>query len=111
MLQLAALHVLVQLGIASSFANLGALLLCAQLNFALSQVITWKDRHDIDGDSRALRRLARFNGMVLVSALANQLTFLLVISHAHYLIAGSLALLVGAVINFTVSDRLVFTAE
>ena len=98
LLQLAALHLLVELNVDKSVANLFALVCFAQLNFALSSVITWTNRR------------ARFNGVVVVSALANQLTFMVAVPHIEYLIAGTLSLIVGAIINYLVSDRVVFTA-
>lgn len=110
LLQLAALHLLVELNVDKSVANLFALVCFAQFNFALSSIITWTDRREPDRNSPVVQRMARYNGMILVSALANQLTFMVAITHVEYLIAGVLSLLVGAIINYLASDRLVFTA-
>jgi len=109
LIQILCLHALVEVGVAPSVANVVTLICCAQLNFALSCRVTWAERRDISSEGQSTwHRLARFNGMVLISGLANQATFMATVPHLNYLIAGVLAIAAGGIVNYTVSDRIVF---
>jgi putative flippase GtrA len=108
-LQLGLLGLLVTAGLPHALANVAALLLSTQLNFGLSQSVTWADRTAAsDGRTGLAQRWARFHAMVAVSLLLNQLTFQMAEAHLHYLPAAALGIAVGGIVNFALSDRLVF---
>jgi putative flippase GtrA len=112
LLQLGFLETLVIIGMEKNVANFVALLASAQVNFFLSHSVTWAERRIRDEKgSRLLDKLARFNGLIAVSVLVNQLTFAVAVSRIHYLLAAVLGILAAASINFFVSDRLIFVAQ
>jgi len=109
LLQLAFLHALVSIGLEKSVANFVALLTLAQVNFFLSLRVTWAERRARDSTgSRLIDTMARFNAMVAVSVVVNQLTFELASTRANYLVAGGSAILVAGLLNYLASDRIVF---
>ena len=112
LLQLTLLAALVDLGSEKSFAHIIALIVSAQVSFFLNREVTWSERRAPDEKGlQLIGKLARFNGMIAVSMLVNQLTFVVAAAHIEYLLAGALGVAVAAGINYTVSDRLVFSAQ
>lgn len=107
--QLGLLAALVSLGLEKTVAHAIALIASSQASFFLSREVTWAERRTVgESGTKLLGRLARFNAMIAVSMLVNQLTFVVAAAHIQYLLAGALGVLVAAVINYTVSDRLIF---
>ena len=108
-LQLLALSALGRLGVELHAANTVAFLLPTQANFALSSVVTWRDRlGPAQRPASVGRRLASYNGMALGCLVVNQAVFALAVPFAHYLAASAAGILGGALINYTVSGRVVF---
>jgi putative flippase GtrA len=106
------LAALVGLGVDKGIANAFALIVLAQLHFFASREITWAERWVPARDARWLfGRLARFDGMMATSMLANQITFEVAAPHVPLLVAGALGIGVASLINFAVSDRLIFRAS
>ncbi len=96
-------------GVQPNVANLIAFLVAAQINFVLSDAITWRDRRESHVSFAATgRRLLRFNAMVCSTLIVNQVVFALVSPFTHYFVAGLLAILVTASLNYAVSRNLVF---
>ncbi len=109
--QLVALVALVTLSLDKNVAHAIALVISSQASFFLSREVTWAERRRVDESVVALLgKLGRFNGMIAVSVLVNQITFQVTATHVYYLIAAALGILVAATINYTVSDRLIFVA-
>lgn len=109
LVQLILLVGLVRLGLEKSFAHALAIITSAQLSFFLSREVTWVERRVSDENvGRVVGKLARFNGMMAVSLLVNQLTFDVAALRVEYLIAGVAGVVAAAAINYTVSDRFVF---
>ena len=107
--QLALLAGMVNLGLPASNAHLVALLASAQLSFVLNRQLTWADRQTSTPNLVSLLgQLVCFNGMIAVSMLVNQITFVIAAAHLYYLLAGAVGVIAAAGINFFVSDRLVF---
>lgn len=90
-------------------ANGVAFLLAAQLNFALSWTLTWRDRYP---DGRRFASLGRswllFHGSIAFMALVNMLTFALARSFLPTLAASMAGIAAGAAGNYFAGDRLVF---
>ncbi len=103
--QLALLFAFVHIGWHALAANVAAFLLAAQVNFALSSALTWRDRQP----SRALwRRWLLFHGSIATMALVNMLVFLLARAVVPTLVASMLGIAAGAAGNYFAGDRLVF---
>ena len=107
-LQLLALALLVRLGAEPHGANVLAFLLSTQVNFALSSVITWRDRRVAPGLAAAGKRLAGYNALALGSLAINQLVFTLALPSASVLVASALGILAGMVLTYTVSGQVLF---
>ena len=109
-IQLALLHLWIARGWDAIVANPVAFLISAQLNFLLSATFIWGDR---DGGTRRgatlLRRWVAFHGSILGTALLNQAVFAVAQQAMPALIAAALGIGAGALVNFVVQDRLVFT--
>jgi putative flippase GtrA len=107
--QLGLLAVLLRLAVSPLLANGIAFLLAAQLNFLLSLLFTWRDRHEIKLASRQLlHRWLTFHGSILGTAILNQLIFALTQSRLPALLAAGLGIGSAAIANFFLMDRLVF---
>jgi putative flippase GtrA len=110
--QMILLVVLVTVGMEKSVAHVIALIASSQVSFFLSRELTWAERRGTDEHlAKLLGKLARFNGMIAVSMLVNQLVFQVTVVRMQYLLAGALGILAAAIINYTVSDRLIFAVE
>ncbi len=107
--QLGLLAVLLRLAVSPLLANGIAFLLAAQLNFLLSLLFTWRDRHAINRASRQLlQRWLTFHGSILGTAILNQLLFALTQTRLPALLAAGLGIVSAAIANFFLLDRLVF---
>src|SRR5213078_1846300 len=84
-LQLGVLFGLVHLGLERHGANVLAFLLSTQVNFALSSIVTWRDRQPpVSGRATVAAQLASYNAMALVTLLVNQAVFGVAVAVAHY---------------------------
>ena len=111
-LQLLGLALLVRLGVEQHVANALAFLLSTQVNFALSAAVTWRNRLAAGGSPTAVAwRLAGYNAMALGTLVVNQAVFALALPAVHYLAASALGILAGMLLNYTVSGRVIFSAE
>ena len=109
LLQLVFLEMLVQFNLELHLANILAFLISTQLNFALSSLITWRDRlAPHERPTLLVRRLAGYNGLALISLTVNQIVFTIAALSINYLAAATLGILVGMIVNYTVSGKLIF---
>ncbi len=107
--QLGLLAMLLRLAVSPLLANGIAFLLAAQLNFLLSLLFTWRDRHAITRASRQLlQRWLTFHGSILGTAILNQVIFALTQTRLPALLAAGLGIMSAAIANFFLMDRLVF---
>ncbi|GHO72157.1 hypothetical protein KSC_110490 [Ktedonobacter sp. SOSP1-52] len=112
MLQLGLLALLAELNIEPILANILALLLAAQVNFALSSVFTWNDRPSIRTARKTrCRRWLRFHGSIAGTALFNQGIFIIARALLPILLASGLGIGMAAVANFVLGEFLVFRRE
>ena len=110
--QLALLHLWLANGWDALVANPVAFLISAQFNFLLSATFIWRDRHD--GTRRTetlLRRWVAFHGAILGTAILNQVAFAIAQLAMPALLAAGLGIAAGALVNFVIQDRFVFTAR
>jgi putative flippase GtrA len=109
-IQLSILHVLVVSGIEVHLANLIAFMISMEINFALNQAFTWRDRWSSSlSAGRIIGRLALFNvAAALTAGVINQGTFALVNLFTSYLVAGAAGIVVAAGANFLLNDKVVF---
>ncbi|HLJ66829.1 MAG TPA: GtrA family protein [Chloroflexota bacterium] len=107
--QLTLLVLLTHRGWDALLANAVAFLLAAQVNFALSVTVTWRDRRGADSrPGTVFRRWLLFHGSIAFMALVNMLVFTLaraVLPTLPASLAGSAA---GAAGNYISGDRFVF---
>lgn len=110
LLQIALLYLLVEHGLLQrQVANALAFALSTQVNFALSSWITWRDRlPDRVTASTILPRLAAYNAMSVAALLINEGVFIAADRFTNYLAAAALGILVAAVLNYTISRRVIF---
>jgi len=115
--QLVLLAILTRHGWDALLANATAFLLAAQVNFALSVTVTWRDRHPEGRPSAAargrrmrplVRRWLLFHGSIALMALVNMLTFELTRSFLPTALASLAGIAAGAIGNYLAGDRLVF---
>jgi len=107
--QLALLAGLVRLGLHAVPANGLALLVSAQVNFALSYLFTWHDRRAIGPAWRTLpARWFAFHGCIATTAALNLGIFAAARVFLPNLIAAGAGIGVAAIVNFAVNDRLAF---
>ena len=109
LIQLLFLDLLVQANIELHLANATGFILSTQLNFALSSLITWRDRvAPSDHPTSLARRLAGYNALALTSLIINQAVFTLAVNAIHYLAAATLGILAGMLLTYVVSGRVIF---
>ncbi len=90
-------------------ASLLALLLGAQVNFVLSYVITWHDRHaDHRQTGLILQRWLAYQGATVGTAALNIVVFLAARDALPTLAAAAAGNIVAGIVNFVLNDRLVF---
>ncbi|WP_038038421.1 GtrA family protein [Thermorudis peleae] len=104
--QLGLLAGLTRAGLHPFLADLVAFLSAAQINFALSQWFTWRDRR-LTGSGLVARWLA-FHTMIAGTACLNFLVFWAADRVLPHLVAAALGIAVAALVNFLGGDRLVF---
>ena len=106
LVQLGLLHLLQSI-VHLYVADVAAFLLSAQVNFALSLILTWADRR---GSERVVWQWIKFNANALLSVtLANAGVFwLLVQMGLHFWLAMLLANVVSAGCTFTINHLFVF---
>jgi putative flippase GtrA len=112
LVQLGLLLVLATLAVPSLLANALALLLAAQLNFALSSIFTWGDRPVRNGGlaPRWLRFMMAISGTLLI----NQGLFAaarLALPMLPTLLAAALGSGLTGALNFVLGDRFVFWGQ
>jgi putative flippase GtrA len=109
LIQLGLLDTLTHLGWKATLANIIAFLLAAQVNFALSYVFTWHDRHPLRRAKKILlKRWIAFHIGISGTALLNMLVFIIAVRVPPALLASALGIGVAALINFVINDRLIF---
>lgn len=109
--QLSVLHLLVaSFGTEEHLANLFAFIISMELNFALNQTFTWRDRWSGSLSFRQIvGRLLLFNvAASLTAGVMNQGVFALMNLFIWYLPAAAIGICVAASANFLLNDRLVF---
>ena len=109
-IQLSMLHALVVWGIEEHISNLIAFVISMEINFAMHQAFTWRDRWTSSLSVRKLvGRLLLFNVSASLTAGAiNQGTFAIMNLFMWYLPAGAIGICVAAFANFMLNDRLIF---
>jgi putative flippase GtrA len=109
LVQLGVFSLLILRGVNPILGNALAFLGSVQLNFLLSSLITWRDRGVPPGWMEVPLRWARFHAVCAVGAAVNFMTFfLLVRGPIPALVASGAGILAGAVVNYSVNDRVVF---
>jgi len=107
--QLALLDALVHQGWNPALANIIASLFGAQVNFVLSFLFTWRDRHSHKGMKQVLGSWIAYHASITGTLLLNQLLFLAARPVLPLLLASMLGTGVAAVVNFVIMDRVVFS--
>jgi putative flippase GtrA len=107
--QLVLLALMMRHGWDALLANAVAFLVAAQVNFALSVTLTWRDRQTDGGRVRATaRRWMLFHGSIALMALVNMLTFAVARSVLPAPAASFVGIAAGAAGNYLLGDRIVF---
>ena len=106
-LQLILLAVLTAHGWDALRGNLVAFLIAAQFNFAVSSLVTWRDRPS----GSLLRRWMLFHVSIAVMAGLNMAVFAVAHDLVPTLVASALGIAAGACGNYVAGDRLVFRAR
>lgn len=106
--QFGALVLLLRAGWPDLAANVIAFALGAQINFVLSSLLTWRDRHE----GRPIwRRWLVYHGAILSMALVNMAVFASTRTLVPALLASALGIAAAALGNFVMGDRFVFRAS
>jgi putative flippase GtrA len=79
----------------------------AQLNFALSSVVTWGDRPARRGRT-VLRRWASYQGSTLLVLCANVAVFTVVSPYVWHIIAAGVGVVVGSGCSYAINHLLIF---
>jgi putative flippase GtrA len=112
--QLLILAGLVRLGVAEVLANGIGFAVSAQVNFALSAGVTWRDRRPT-GDRRRrawTARWAAFNAVALVALAVNELVFTMgTHAGAPLLAASAVGIAAGAALTFTLNHFVTFREQ
>jgi len=109
LVQLAILHTLVTSGLEEHLANLVAFIISMELNFALHQFVTWRDRWSPSlHPAKLLGRLLLFNASASSTGVINQGVFAIFNLFIWYLPAAAIGIGVAAFTNFLLNDRLIF---
>lgn len=108
-IQLSILHALVVSGVEEHLAYVGAFVVSMELNFALNQSFTWRDRWSSALRSpRLLARLAVFHVSATTSLGISLGVFSLFNLFIWYIPAAAIGICVASITNFLLNDRLVF---
>ncbi len=109
LVQLGVFSLLILRGVNPILGNVLAFLGSVQLNFLLSSLITWRDRGVPPGWMEVPLRWARFHAVCAVGASVNFMTFfMLARGPLPALVASGAGILAGAIVNYSVNDRVVF---
>jgi putative flippase GtrA len=103
--QLGLLTLFTHAGVESLLANTVAFLLAAQVNFALSVTVTWRE---CLGNGELRTMWATFHGSIAAMALVNLLVFAVAREVMPALVASALGILAGALGNYAAGNTLVF---
>jgi cellulose synthase/poly-beta-1,6-N-acetylglucosamine synthase-like glycosyltransferase/putative flippase GtrA len=103
------LEALVHLGVGATGADVVGFAVSAQLNFALSSVVTWGDRRP-SGRRAWLYRGAGYNATALISLLVNGVVFGLVHQRLGHLLSAAVGVLAGMVVTYLVCNFVIFRA-
>lgn len=87
-----------------SAVNVLAFFLSAQLNFFLSQHITWADRRT----TFKMRKILSWNAMILVGFVFNQLSFAFANTLVGTGLAGIFSIAVGSGVNYLTQATIIF---
>ena len=105
--QYAALTALTAAGTYRPVANALGFVISAQLNFALSARLTWRDRPS--AAARGLwARWASYNGIALISLAVNTAVFTIAYHRLGNLPAAALGVLAGMCVTYLVCDLIIF---
>jgi putative flippase GtrA len=109
--QLGLLAVFSAEGVASLPGNTMAFMLAAQVNFALSQLFTWRDRPPTAHIAPVLaQRWLVFHGSIAGTAVLNMAVFAVTRPFVPDLIAAALGIVAASAVNYIVHDRVTFRA-
>jgi putative flippase GtrA len=107
-LQVALLALLTRYGWDALLANVVAFVIAAQVNFALSATVTWRDRAR---GAPLGHRWALFHGSIAGTAVLNQVVFILARLALPALLASAAGSAAAAIGNYLLGDRLVFRGQ
>jgi putative flippase GtrA len=108
--QYTALTAMAALGTYRPLANALGFVISAQLNFALSARLTWRDRPSSAGRG-LLARWASYNGTALISLAVNTAAFTVTYHRLGSLGAAAAGVLSGMIVTYLVCDLLIFRAS
>lgn len=95
------------MGVSRPLANALGFLISAQLNFALSAKLTWRDRPTGAGGT-LWARLLSYNATALVSLAVNTAVFTVSYQQVGNLIGAALGVVCGMCVTYLVCDLLIF---
>lgn len=107
LVQFGILTALAAAGVERPLANAVGFIVSAQLNFALSSLLTWNDR-PADRTRTVCARLASYNCAALLSLAVNTAVFTLSYHRVGSLLAAGLGVGCGMCVTYLVCDLLVF---
>lgn len=110
LLQIALLVALMWLGVDALPANIVAYLLSAQLNFYLSDLFIWHDRHVRRTIEHLARRWLGFHASIAGTFVFNQAIFVVVRHFIPDAAAAAAGISMAALVNFIIQDRLTFAS-
>jgi putative flippase GtrA len=105
--QYCALTAMTAAGLYRPAANALGFVLSAQLNFALSSRLTWRDRRARTTQT-LWARLAGYNGTALISLAVNTAVFTLIYHRTGNLAGAAIGVLCGMCFTYLVCDLLIF---
>lgn len=105
LLQLVLLSLFVRWSTVSAAANSAAYLGTAQLNVVLSDRFIWSDRRE---GGKVWRRWLGFHASIAGTFVVSQVVFLAALPLVPVTVASGLGLVLAALLNFIVQDRLTF---
>ncbi len=106
--QYTALTAMVAVGIYRPLANAIGFALAAQLNFALSARLTWRDRSSSTVGRGLWTRWLSYNGTALISLAVNTAVFTIAYHRLGNLAAAALGVLTGMCVTYLVCDLVIF---
>ena len=107
LVQFGVLTALAAVGVDRPLANAVGFVVSAQLNFALSSRLTWRDRQ-AESARTVLARLASYNGIALLSLAVNTGVFTVTYQRIGDLLAAGLGVGCGMCVTYLVCDLFIF---